>query len=100
MSTPQCTIAVIGKVHENHLVSGDGPNGTFRFNKLTLLTDNGMHFEYAVARKGAKDATLAVFAAIKPGQLVRLSNCFLSAFTSSNGNAHVQILAGKAEIVK
>jgi hypothetical protein len=101
MATINTTIALIAKVVENKTVSGTTDDGVdFAFNKLTLLAGNGMHWEYAVARQGADDATEKVFKTAKKDQYVKLTGCFLKPFVTSKGTACVQVLAKHAEFVK
>ncbi len=98
MATP--TIAVICTVVENKVVEGENENGQYKFNKLTVTAGNGSHWEYVGARKSADKATIAVLAKAKRGDSLKLTGCFLKVFTTSSGKPCLDILAGKAELVR
>jgi hypothetical protein len=94
-------IAVICTVVENKVVEGTSEDGNeYKFNKLTVLAGNGLHWDHVGARKGADKNTISVFAKAKKGDTLKLTGCFLNVFTTSSGKACVDILAKNAEIVK
>ena len=94
------SIVVICNVIENKVVEGENENGKYHFNKLTVTTGSGMHWDHVGARKGADKATIAVLAKATKGDTLELGGCFLNVFAASSGKPCVDILAKTAKLVK